>query len=278
MTTEFGTILLWFKTELLNNTSSHISEKVRVFHQVNMRLISILIQSSVQNQSGDYWNDTNDDTEYGYKSPNYNYGYDSNYYALGAYSYTQSNVWHGDISTTVEVSSQYSDYIPDNMFDDSNETVWTSKFGGEQGSNTTLTISFTDYYVVKSVSLSFPDYYQTIPDISIFTGSTLQHKLSINDPFAMLSQFKDKFVTGTDRIIKFEALTDSPATTRELKFVFDHDCKYVAISDFKMEYETFDWDDTFMTLVDVKTFWIPQYYVDGDWLPKLSEMPPSVII
>ena len=249
-----------------------------------MRLILILIQSTVQNYSGDYWNDTNDDTDYGpYGPPNYNYGYNSHYYAYGpsygaygtyeAYSYTPPSVWHGDSSTLVEVSSKYSDYIADNIFDDNNETVWTSEFGIEQGSNSTLTLTFMDYYAIKSISLSFPDYYQTIPEISIFTGSTLQHKWSINDPHAMLPQFKDRFITGTNRLIKFSTTSDTTVTTKQLKILFNHDCKYVAISDFKLEYEILDSNDTVMSLVDEKNYWVPQYYVDGDWLPRVEHKP-----
>ena len=232
-----------------------------------MRTILILIQSTVQSYSGDYWNDTNDDTDYGYGPPNYNH------------SYTPPKVWHGDSSTTIEVSSHYSDNEAENIFDDNNETVWTSEFGSEQESNSTLSLTFTDYYAIKSISLSFPDYYQTIPEISIFTGSTLHLEWSIDDPLAMLTQFKNTFVTGTGRLIKFETIPEYPVTTKELKIVFSHECEYVAISDLKMEYEIFDSNDTITSLAYVETFWFPpQYYVDGDWLPNVLDMPPTVVI
>ena len=118
------------------------------------------------------------------------------------------------------------------MFDDDQyETVWISKYGDEQGSNTTLTVNFADYYYVNSVILSFPDYYEAIPDLRIFSGQfdrdnrdvlILQHEWSTDDEPTM----KEDFVSGVKRVLKFEARTTE---TNQLKIVFDNDCEYVKL-------------------------------------------------
>ena len=226
-----------------------------------MRLLWILIQLATQRNTTDNWTDN-----WNHFEDNYYDNYEE-YQIYNSYANVSrtTNLWYGNISATLEVSSHHSKFETANMFDDDYETVWVSEYGHSQGSNTSFSIEFYDYYIIYSISLSFPNYYITIPVISIFTdsmdsGLTLQHEWSINDEDKVTALMKNEFIFGVDRLLEFEH--EGPPT-KEIKIVFGHDCEFVAISDFKIEYEMIDSDSNDSHVTNFRPFWQTKLYVDG---------------
>ena len=233
-----------------------------------MRILWILIRLSVQRNITEALNDLGAPYSLlgGLNENNYFDSYEE-YRTYDTYANERftTNTWYGNSSATLEVSSHHSDFKAVNMFDDDYETAWVSEYGHEQGSNTSFTVKFDDYCLIYLISLSFPDYYQAIPEISIFTdstetGLTLQYEWSINDKDEVTAVMKNQFISGVDRRIDF--ITQGPPT-KELKIIFGHDCEFVAISDFKIEYETIELNSTDTSLVNFKPSWEVNLYVDG---------------